>query len=354
MTRSRDTSNIFDVNSDIVNSSELNIAINTASAAAVASANTYTDNATPDLTPAIQAASAAAVLYTDSQINSLTTGYISETINTGNETYTVTNSGMNYVISAQNNPTLTLIKGNTYTFVINAPGHPFWIQTSSAGYNAGNVYSTGTTNLGTASGTITWTIPENAPDTLFYQCQYHSMMWGRINLITTNNLYFTNQRAIDAASATYILQSNQQNIINSASGAAVTYLIDSAPATLDTLNELSAALNDDPNFYTTIQSVYLSQSSASTTYLSQASASTTYLSQASASSTYLTQSSASTQYEKNIPYSSSTPSSPVTGDMWVDSSLTPPSLKVYTGSEWVQLGAAVDDSQAIIASRMFA
>ena len=122
--------------------------------------------------------------------------------------------------------------------------------------------------------------------------------------------------------------------IQTASAAAVNYLIDSAPGTLDTLNELSAALNDDPNFYSTIASVYLTQSNASATYLSQSSASTTY--------------------EKLIPYSTSTPTSPVTGDMWLDSNSTPPALKVYTGSAWVQLGAAVDDSQAIIASRMFA
>ena len=112
--------------------------------------------------------------------------------------------------------------------------------------------------------------------------------------------------------------------IQTASAAAVNFLVDSAPGTLDTLNELSAALNDDPNFYSTIQSVYLTQSSAST------------------------------QYEKLIPYSTSTPTSPVTGDMWLDSNSTPPALKVYDGSNWVQLGAAVDDSQAIIAGRMFA
>jgi hypothetical protein len=122
--------------------------------------------------------------------------------------------------------------------------------------------------------------------------------------------------------------------IQTASAAAVNYLIDSAPGTLDTLNELSAALNDDPNFYSTIQAVYLTQSNAS--------------------ANYLTRSSASTQYEKLIPYSTSTPTSPVTGDMWLDSNSTPPALKVYDGSNWVQLGAAVDDSQAIIASRMFA
>ena len=34
--------------------------------------------------------------------------------------------------------------------------------------------------------------------------------------------------------------------------AAIAALVDSAPATLDTLNELAAALGDDPNFATTI------------------------------------------------------------------------------------------------------
>ena len=78
-----------------------------------------------------------------------------------------------------------------------------------------------------------------------------------------------------------------------------------------------------------------------------------YITQTSASNTYLTQSSASNQYEKLIPYSSSTPSSPTTGDLWVDSSTSPPALKTYNGSLWVQLGSAVDDPQAIIASSMF-
>ena len=130
----------------------------------------------------------------------------------------------------------------------------------------------------------------------------------------------------NSASSSLVTYTNTQVSagINTASAAAVNYLIDSAPGTLDTLNELSAALNDDPNFYSTIQSVYLTQSSASTIY------------------------------EKLIPYSTSTPSSPATGDMWVDSNTVPPALKVYTGSAWVQLGAAVDDSQAIIAGRMFA
>ena len=155
--------------------------------------------------------------------------------------------------------------------------------------------------------------------------------FNNIDLTSTINTasaaaYASASAYTNSASSSLVTYTNTQVSagINTASAAAVNYLIDSAPGTLDTLNELSAALNDDPNFYSTIQSVYLTQSSAST------------------------------QYEKLIPYSTSTPTSPVTGDMWLDSNSTPPALKVYNGSTWVQLGAAVDDSQAIIAGRMFA
>ena len=70
-------------------------------------------------------------------------------------------------------------------------------------------------------------------------------------------------------------------------------------------------------------------------------------------SPYLTQSSASTQYEKNIPYQSDAPASPSAGDLWLDSSNTPPSQKVYSGTTWLQLGSAVDDSNAILAGQIF-
>jgi len=50
--------------------------------------------------------------------------------------------------------------------------------------------------------------------------------------------------------------------IQTASAAAVNYLVDGAPAALDTLNELAAALNDNAD----ILDLYLTQSSASSTY----------------------------------------------------------------------------------------
>ena len=60
-------------------------------------------------------------------------------------------------------------------------------------------------------------------------------------------------------------------------------------------------------------------------------------------------------YEKSIPLQSSAPSSPESSDLWVDSTTpTAPQLKVYNGSSWVALGSTVNDSQAVIAQRMFA
>ena len=97
--------------------------------------------------------------------------------------FTVTNDGTsNYIIEGASNPTLNLLRGFTYTFNINASGHPFYIQTVSGAYSSGNVYNDGITGNGTESGTLTFTVPYNAPNTLYYVCQNHSSMNGTINI----------------------------------------------------------------------------------------------------------------------------------------------------------------------------
>ena len=98
---------------------------------------------------------------------------------------TVTNSGSGaYLIDGVSNPTMSFIRGNTYTLSINASGHPFWIQTVPGAYSSGNIYSSGITlTSGTREiGTITFVVPINAPDTLYYVCQYHSSMQGSITI----------------------------------------------------------------------------------------------------------------------------------------------------------------------------
>lgn len=101
----------------------------------------------------------------------------------GARNYTVTNSGASaYVIDGSSNPTLNLLRGFTYTFSVSASGHPFWIQSVSGAYSAGNIYNTGVTNNGAQVGTITFAVPYNAPSTLYYVCQFHASMAGTINI----------------------------------------------------------------------------------------------------------------------------------------------------------------------------
>ncbi len=98
-------------------------------------------------------------------------------------TYNVTNAGSGaYIINGASNPPLNLIRGSQYTFSVNAVGHPFWIQTTTIPYNATNVYNSGITNNGTQSGNLVFNVPLDAPNTLYYVCQFHNSMNGTINI----------------------------------------------------------------------------------------------------------------------------------------------------------------------------
>ena len=99
---------------------------------------------------------------------------------------------------AGDNPIVTLARGGTYTFEINQPGAPFWIQ-SVPGINGTlpqtpNISSRdvlGVTNNGISGGTITFNVPlKNAQD--FY---YNLTDFGSVDLLTSlpfdqiNNIY---------------------------------------------------------------------------------------------------------------------------------------------------------------------
>lgn len=106
---------------------------------------------------------------------------------------------------------------------------------------------------------------------------------------------------------------------DSAASTAAAALVDSAPSTLDTLNELAAALGDDPNFATTVTNSIASKQSL-------------------------------------IPLQNTEPTSPSSGDLWVDNTNSAkPILKTYDGASWVEVGSTVeaDSDQIIISTRMF-
>jgi hypothetical protein len=131
--------------------------------------------------------------------------------------YYITNSGSgSYTVNGVANGPVEFIKGKKYRIHINASGHPFWIQTVSGGYSAGNVYSTGITGNGTQVGHIIVELAQNAPDNLYYACQFHSSMAGSV-LVRTDNVSF------NAQSSSYTLTtSDSARLVEMSSGGTLT------------------------------------------------------------------------------------------------------------------------------------
>ena len=84
--------------------------------------------------------------------------------------------------AATNDPQIYVQRGATYAFdnSVNGGAHPFRIQ-SSAGLS-GTPYTTGQSGSGTA--VLYWTVPMDAPGTLYYQCTIHSQMNGTITVVS--------------------------------------------------------------------------------------------------------------------------------------------------------------------------
>lgn len=93
-------------------------------------------------------------------------------------------NNIDYTINGQSDPTFTLQRSVTYVFQLgNLPFHPFYIKTAS-GFGSAGAYNNGVVNNGTTAGNLTFTVPADAPNTLFYQCGNHSSMLGTLNIVT--------------------------------------------------------------------------------------------------------------------------------------------------------------------------
>lgn len=110
--------------------------------------------------------------------------------------------------------------------------------------------------------------------------------------------------------------------------AAIDTVVDAAPGTLDTLNELAAAINDDASFYTTItNSISSSINALDTDDIEEGSA-----------NLYFTELRAQTATPGRVTASAIIPSTPSSGDGWLD--LEDGALYIYVNdgdtSQWVQ------------------
>ena len=104
----------------------------------------------------------------------------------GSSDYTFTGPGLTGTV---NDPTIYLIRGQSYHFVNNMGAHPFRIQSDPNG-STGTQYNTGVTNNDVSSGTLIFDVPFDAPDVLYYQCTLHPNMGGKI-VITAPPKRFT-------------------------------------------------------------------------------------------------------------------------------------------------------------------
>ena len=103
-----------------------------------------------------------------------------QTFSTGSTTFVVTASGLDYLIDGVLHASITVKRGETYTFDVSdfTNAHPFRLSTTNDGaWNGGSNYDNGVTFVD--SGTITWTVPEDlSNETMYYWCTLHPGMAG--------------------------------------------------------------------------------------------------------------------------------------------------------------------------------
>ena len=88
-----------------------------------------------------------------------------------------------YIIDYLPNPALTLVRGNTYVFNLNLDVvSPFWIKTSPS-QGRTDQYNTGVSRNGANTGNITFTVPQDAPNTLYYASETQFNMQGTLTIV---------------------------------------------------------------------------------------------------------------------------------------------------------------------------
>ena len=139
--------------------------------------------------------------------------YTINVTNNGSGAYTLSGNDRLGAVSGDN-LNVTITEGDTINFVVNAPGHPFHINYANVTGTANHVgtgaggahpfriqtgpaigggntpYTNGVTgndaNGVPGNSLVTFDVPDDAPDTLYYQCTSHPAMTGKFNIVSTD------------------------------------------------------------------------------------------------------------------------------------------------------------------------
>ena len=112
---------------------------------------------------------------------------------TSGQNYTVGVTAVNasnYILSGAvtgNDPAINISLGDTLTFNVNSPGHPFLIKTTNT---TGTANSVAVTNNGTSSGSIIWS--PTVAGIYYYICEFHGGMVGTITVGSNVNYTWDN------------------------------------------------------------------------------------------------------------------------------------------------------------------
>ena len=129
-----------------------------------------------------------------------------DVVNSGSGAYQFNATGIGFTQNT-NNPPIYLTRGQHYQFNVNASGHPFLIKTER-GTGLDNVYPNGVVNNGAEVGIVTFKVPFNAPNTLYYQCQNHAAMGGKIIVDSDANLGVQNSGTLVGSATTLNFESS--------------------------------------------------------------------------------------------------------------------------------------------------
>ena len=109
--------------------------------------------------------------------------YTNNVNNNGSGSYNISGDDRDGRVLGENS-TITVTKGDTLILEVNASGHPLWVKAEQSTGNS-NPVTTGITNNGTDSGTITWDTTSVTAGTYYYNCENHASMNGVITVEDT-------------------------------------------------------------------------------------------------------------------------------------------------------------------------
>jgi len=95
-------------------------------------------------------------------------------------------SSYSFTVDGKEGHTIHLIKGEVYTFDIDARNHPFFFTTDPVGGNGSKDSLMAPNEAVTDKGTETFYVRDDLPNNFYYQCQKHPYMGGKVKVVDKN------------------------------------------------------------------------------------------------------------------------------------------------------------------------